>query len=676
MAWLLGIVAFFLAGQSMPTTDLEAAKEAMEAQEWRRAVGMLTTHLKTTPDDTEAYYLRGICYGEIGKNPNLRNRLERSLHKGAADLDVVLSHDSLYQDAVYQLALIRRYEDNFREAIRLGERQVHLRPELSHAHMGLLNFYWRFVVTTPPTEARLWLREQPGIYTQLFIGKTYEQQSLFRPAINIYHALREEGAHPVTVRIALARLHFARQQHILGTQYMKEAIEAAETDFDALLLFDEIRTIVTPGEQAAFERLHSTEETQRFFADFWTRRDPMPAAPYNARLSEHYRRLREAETHYVFHGFRSWFRSRYTHEEKYFPPTYTLGHDFDDRGIMFIRHGEPDDFSIGESPTWLYESNAEQGDSLLVFHFAPTCHNGVCGITRHFVPVPRGESFLPPVLTGLDRVDAEQKTQAYITQGLSHDRHRWPSDMEQLDVPFFMASFRGLDGQTLVEAYYGVPTGDLITDEQDTLTFEAGFMVHDAQWHQHAFSRNTIRLATEEAGAPYRGLFQIDVRPQSFHVALHVRSLDMQALRAHKRTYVPLDFSGAGLKLSDILLADSVIDLQDGSAQIREDLLVQTRPSRVFSRAERPYVYFEIYDLALSPEERTHYAINYTLTNRRGETISLAPSEFEGRVRSPFEYVSLDISEIDAGRYELTVTVDDRVARRTVSRSQQLTVER
>ena len=675
MAWLFGITASLLIGLYGPGSDLEAARDAMDAKDWRHAVALLSEHLQHEPDDLEGYYLRGICYGEIGKSPNLRNRLERSLHKGVADFEAVLAHDSLYRDVVFQLGLIRRYENNFQEAIRLGELQVRLRPQLTHVRIGLLNFYWRYVVSTPPSEARLWLRGQPGSYAQLFIGKTYEQQSLFRPADNIYTKLQEQDEHDVPVLLALARLHFAQQEPISGTRYMKQAIEAVRTDLDALILFDEIRTIVTPGEQAAFGRLASARESQHFFSDFWVRRDPMPAAPFNARLAEHYRRLRQAETHYVFNGFRNWFRSRYTHDEKYFPPTYTLGHDFDDRGIMFIRHGEPDDFTISDTPTWLYEASEEDEHSLLVFHFAPTCHNGVCGVTKHFVPTPHGDSFLPPRWTGLDRFDAERKTQAYITQGLSADRHRWLSGTKQLELPILLASFRGLDNRTLVEAYYEVPLKDLAIGN-DTLVFEAGFMVHDELWRQHTFSRNTVRLPTTSAGRPYRGLFQVDLRPQPYRIALHVRSLDVQALRAHRVSYEPLDFSGPGLKLSDILLADSVITFEQDNASAREDVYVQVRPSGDFEPGASPSVYFEIYDLAVSPEGQTRYSISYSLASQRGDVISLAPSEQEGSLRSPIEFVSIDVSDLAGGTYELTVTVEDLVSDATVSRSRQLVLRR
>ncbi len=675
MDQVFGLAALVAALLVAPTIDLEQAREAMEAQQWRRAVAILSDHLEDAPGDLEAHYLRGICYGEIGKTPNLRNRLERVLQKGAADFDTVLTSDSLYRDTIFQLALIRRYDNMFQEAIRLAETQIQLRPEIAHVHLGLLNFYWRYMVSKPPAEARRWLRTLPGPYARLFVARTYESQSLFQPAELIYQELRREGFLPVPVLVALARLKFQEQKPIAGTWYMKEAIEAIETELDALLLFDEIRTIVSPGEHAAFERRASLSEAKAFFAEFWARRDPMPAAPYNARMVEHYRRLRIAETHYVFNGFRSWFRSRFTHDERYLPPTYTLGGDFDDRGVMFIRHGEPDDFSVGESPTWLFEASAEDGDSLLIFHFAPTCHGGICGVTKHFVPVPRGESFLPPRLVGLDAADMERKTLEYITRGLSTDRHRWPSGTKELDVPVMPASFRGMDGRTLVEVFYEVPVQELEAS-QDTIVFETGFMVQDMRWRQHTFNRNVIRLPQATADQSYDGLFQVDLLPQPYRTALHVRSLSGRAVSTFRQRYVPLDFSAPGLKLSDILLADSVLAIEGDPAARREDVHVQVRPSGTFSRTETPAVYYEIYDLAEGPDQRTLYAISYALKDRRGDVTTLSTGESGGALRSPVQFVVIDVADLARGTYTLTVTVEDRIAGTRASQSRQLTLIR
>ena len=675
MVWILGMIFSFVVSISGHFTDLEAAREAMSSGEWRQAIRHLTTHLQDDPESLEGYYLRGICYGEISKSPNLRSRLERVVEKGKEDLEFVLARDSLFRDVLYQRALIDRYDNRFEEAILLGEQQIRLKPELAAAHLGLLNFYWRYIVTTPATEARTWLRENPGRYSQLFIGRTLVQQGLYRPAKNIFLELKEQEGMVVPALLALTRLHFSSQHHITATRYMEEAITAIETELDALLHFDEIRTIVRPDEQSTFEELETASETQEFFTRFWEERDPMPVAPLNVRMAEHYRRLKIAELHYIFNGFRNWFRSQYTYDERFFPPTYLLGQDFDDQGMMFIRHGEPDDLTISDSPTWLYESSDIEEDSLLVFYFAPTCTNGVCGVTRHFSPYPRGETIAAPKLIGLDPLDAERKTQEYIFRGLTTDRHRWAKGTRRIDVPLLLASFRGLDNRTLVEAYFAVPLEDMIT-ESDTVSVETGFLVNDVEGRQHVFNRYTLRLPLDRDEDHYRGRFQADLEPQQYEVAFHARSLDVTALSAQKLKYQPLSFSAPGLKISDVLLADSVTVLDQDIIEVREDAYVWVNPSGIFSLSAAPSVYFEVYDLQMDVQGRTRYKISYSLSDRRGLVTSLAPSEVQGSRSTTVEYIILDVAEVDPGAYDLTVTVEDLVSDTSVSRTRALVLRR
>jgi GWxTD domain-containing protein len=103
---------------------------------------------------------------------------------------------------------------------------------------------------------------------------------------------------------------------------------------------------------------------------FWTERDQLDLRRPGERLAEHYRRLFYARTHFALVG--RWTRVFDIAE------TYRSGsRDFDDRGIIYIRHGEPDGrafynvtgialnegLEINES--WRYV----RSDGDLLFHF-------------------------------------------------------------------------------------------------------------------------------------------------------------------------------------------------------------------------------------------------------------------------------------------------------------------
>ena len=648
MAWLILVLSIVVA----PVDDLRAAKEAVREGEYAHAITLLTTYLEANPSNLEAHYWRGIAYRERGKHPTLKNRVRQILQRGGQDFEMVLAQDSAYQDVLFQYALLKRYQGDLRTAISLGEAQLRHRADMGHVLAGVLDLYWRYLAENSPEKARQWLRTQSGLFTRVFIGRTYERQGLFDLAESYYEEViaEESGVAALVhlpVKLALARLDFARRFPEAGTVGVMEAIEDIQSQTEALVLFQEIKTIASPAEISAFKNINDAADYRIFFEVFWTSRDPMPAAPYNARMAEHYRRLRVAEQDYLFYGFRSWYRSQFTHESTFFPDTYALSQDYDDRGVIFIRHGEPDDYTVGEANSWLYR------DSLLVFHFAPTCAGSVCSVFTHFVPSPEGPTF-PPGIVGLDYLDAERRTGAFLMQGLSTDRHTWPSGTRLWEMPFMTAAFRGLDGRSLVEVYYRVPLEP--ADGRDSTLVEVGFAAHDASWQQVSY----VRSSRQQAARAFVGRFQVDLVADLHNLSLYAREMDGAYLAAHRYEYTPARFDQPGLKVSDLLLADSIDVLPD--AQHREDYLIHVNPAATTTPTEPVIVYFEVYDLLAALDGQTRYHLSYTLIPDRGgrsRAIALQTDEQRSESVAPIEYVAIDLTDVPEGRYTLEVTVTD-----------------
>ena len=663
----MAIVCFiFLFWQAAPTS-LDTALRAVEAHEYGDAVGILDGVLQSDSTDVTARYLRGIALREQGRNPTLLNRIQRFLSRSERDFEFILAQDSSFQDVLLQYGILKRYRNDLPRAIELGEAQLSYRPDLDHILPNLLSFYWRYIVTHDPEEARQWLRGQSGVLAPLFVGRTYERQEMFSAAQQIYNNSEDL---PMTVTLlAKARLEFARLHWEAGTRAVEEAISNLNSKVDALVLFEEIKTIASPIELEVFQQIQDLVEYQDFFNVFWNRRNPMPAAPYNARMVEHYRRLPIAEQDFLFNGFRSWFRSEFTSIESYFPPTYVLSSDYTDRGIIFLRHGEPDDYTMGESNSWLYY------DSLMVFHFAPSCVADICGITDHFVPSPQGPTFSSSIV-GLDELDAERISAKYLMDGLSTDRHRWPPETRSWTVPYVMGAFRGLDGQTLVEMYYQIPIHESrSSSESDSIHVEAGFAVHSMDWKGIHYIREHHVYTL---GAPLRlNRFQVDLPSEEFHVGFHAREVDDVHVHASRFTYTVPEFTEIGLQMSDILLADSLDALPDAGA--REDLILYVNPSSEFQQPAAPWIYYEIYNLNKVPDGQTRYEVSYSLIpaeSAQQGAITLQTSEQRGIDASPIVYLSMDMGEANFGSYTLEVHIEDLITGTAVSSTRELTLSR
>ena len=272
---LVAVALLWLSSTAAAQLDtIDAARTAIQAEDWSEAASLLTHQIAVDSSDLNARYLRGIAYAEKGKYRTLQTRIGNTLDAAAEDFGFIVEHDSLYRDVLYQFGRLRWYAGDLRSAIALGEAQLRLKPDLAHARLGLHQFYWQYILRTDPVQAREWLRAQASDIAQLFLGYTYQQQSLYQAAERVYHGLVGQLRVRVPALIALARLHFDTGQPALGAETMDRANEGIASDADALLMFDVIKTIVTPREQYEFEAIRTVNDYQQFFSVFWTERNP------------------------------------------------------------------------------------------------------------------------------------------------------------------------------------------------------------------------------------------------------------------------------------------------------------------------------------------------------------------------------------------------------------------
>lgn len=669
---------------------LTGVRQVMAQEDWPRAIRLLSDHLKAFPDDLEARYLRGVAYGERGKHPTLANRVAGFLRKGAEDFGFILERDSLYQDTWFQYAKIKRYDGNYPEALALGHRQIALKPDLPRAQAGLFHLYWRYIVETPPAKARRWLREQDTEHAQFFTGEVLRRQDRYQRADDQFVALlggAEELSRAVLL-LARARVYYAWGRPEKADVLLEAGINAIRTPTDALLFFDDIKHIVTPAELSVFETLRTPEDFRGYFKAFWVSRDPMPASPYNARIAEHYQRLRLAEQQYLLYGYRAWFNNPGTIRAGDLPMTYGLAGDFDDRGVIFIRQGAPDDWEMSNETdlmaSWLY---LEEG---MVLHFQESSGPGT-GVGRmRFVPgTTQDLSVWGGRRVGTDRLEMENRSYASIYRGVTTDRHTWNDGVEEFTFPYQVAAFRGEGRHTLLELHFALPTEPF----EDALAAEAvpeievGLAVHDAFWQVISERRERHSLMPDGYGGAWSvGALQVDVRPDTYHVALHGRAPRERLMGTARFGYRAPDFSGPGLQVSDVLLAHAV-HLTDAPGRFkRGDILLDVNPSVTFASDAALYVYYEIYNLAQDPTGQHAYQVSYTLAPdanarrgvwRRGQerTQTLMAQEVEGSGEMAREYAEIDVTNIDPGHYLLTVTVVDTNTRqeRQVTRTLELT---
>jgi GWxTD domain-containing protein len=150
--------------------------------------------------------------------------------------------------------------------------------------------------------------------------------------------------------------------------------------------------IADSAELAAFDATRGAERAT-FLRKFWLGRDRAALRSEGTRLAEHYRRIAEAERRFGLEVNR-----RYHHAWDAYRSGSTR---FDDRGIVYIRHGAPDDtassvtFGLPPNLTWRYR----RADGDLLLHFAAnpgTYEYGTGGDLHDYRLVPSLWAILRP----------------------------------------------------------------------------------------------------------------------------------------------------------------------------------------------------------------------------------------------------------------------------------------
>ncbi len=179
-------------------------------------------------------------------------------------------------------------------------------------------------------------------------------------ALTAFRAYAAAGGDP-----ALALLEEARTLFVLDslTGQVPYYAGAAMNDSVAVSGYREDLVLIASAPELAALDAASGAERAQVLRGFWTQRDRQDLRENGERLQQHYQRLQVARLNYRL----AITRRRYDTDERY----RSGSTEFDDRGIIYVRHGAPTDsaayLGVGAcyNLSWLYQR--PEGD--LIFHF-------------------------------------------------------------------------------------------------------------------------------------------------------------------------------------------------------------------------------------------------------------------------------------------------------------------
>jgi hypothetical protein len=463
----------------------------------------------------------------------------------------------------------------------------------------------------------------------------------------------------VPVYLARAEANFQAGRDSSGYAWYDSALTYADVDSTGAM-WEAVWMIATPGEMRA-QASTPPGERRRFFEHFWATRDPNLLTPGNERIAEHFRRFAYARRYFrLLHPMNLYHRSaRYRavvesfqrdflqhlaqQDSEPYPgfegdrllaasrqvPDIPAGEatsfvlaGFDARGLIYLRHGPPDQLLRGfldplrplgsggnslDIEGWLYHT--PQGT--LTIGFRRGSATGVLsGGDFTFLPANRRQVRSTEVALRTDQTAIPAPLEA----------HAWSA--------FFKSAELGL-----TDAYYKA-LGD-----------SAAAALWDA-------NDQPVR-----ASGP--GLLLLSIPPGGYRLGLDVVSAGALG-RARRDVSVPR-FSQVDLGLSSLVLAPAASVLDREAA-------LDGMPADLVYRAGAPLAtYVEIYGLTPDRSGRSQYRVRYEFAPVRSLPARLLsggrPVVFEfDRVAVAtltVERLVLESGKVPAGRYRVTVVVTD-----------------
>lgn len=687
--------------------------KAMWQKKWGNAAKWFENIVKQDPDHLQALYGLGICKREIGAKKAL---LQRYLDWRSSEKHFkrVIALDSTFQDVFYQMALLERYRKHYDRSIGLAHRQLSMNRAWS-VQIGIFRLYDSMLGNESYKKTESWLKSRSTMYDIYALGELYRRHDQLERADSIFQmVLSDSSRFPrQPLLLSLVRLHVQRGELQEAHDTYWQAVEQIDSNVDADHHLEDIMPIVNDEEYKIFKSTQSLILIQGALRVFWTRRDPLPAASYNRRLIEHYNRIHHAEANYRYDGFRHPMAKSDRLNVFQFPPWYFENFKFEDRGLIYIRFGEPDDkafavdASVPPNISWLYYAREDMEKMIFHFSIPQSAPPGYWTLSPGFSNPEVVESMLTwdNLFSRLKFAHSEGEQYAImhemavtrastVNEAFKTDRHSWPEKTEVLDMDHITAQFRETDREDILQLAYAIPLSSIFEEEgsTDSVRFETGVTVLDTQ--MVALFKDVRQFVIIDHtdshvwGDLFIDEFEFPLGLEPHNVAIHARILGMNKLNGWKYVCRLTDAHRDRLACSTLKLAFDISHKSESNNRHRDDLNIIPNPTKRFKKEDPIFTYYEIYYLVFDESGKTDYTVNFTLRRSRkkknvfqriagifggGEKYQVSvQSDQTGTSRTVTDFISFDVSRAKEGEYELKLELKDNVSGEVTSVSADL----
>ncbi len=684
-------------------TLLAMASDQIRDSKWTKAAKWFEIVLRVEPENLQANYGLGICKREIGKNkPPILSQIE--WRRSQRCFENVIKLDPTFENVYYQWALLERYRENYYASIDLAHQQLSINKFTPSARFGIFRLYDSMLINKSSKEAEAWLKFRRTEYDIYFLGELYRRTNQFDKADSVFQTvLNNPGNLPLQpILLSLVRLYMQHDEPQRAHETYWKAVDAVNSDLEAKFLLEDIMYIVNEKEYKLIKGNLSYQMVPKVLRWFWTIRDPLPAASYNNRLVDHYRRIIYAEENYRYDGFRRHKLAKLDMSNIIELPDWYYDNDkFNDMGLIYIRFGKPDDTAfivaqnLPDNISWLYRSRGNLPKMIFHFTIAEYMPPGYWTLTPGFSDLGILETMLnwDSYITRLLSAHEEERPALIlemaidraemVDRGFKTDRHTWPEETKVLDMAYSIAQFRQSEDSDLLQLAYSIPLKSLFEKkvQPDSIKFETGIAVFDTQMVS-VFKDNRQFIIKDDSDSHvwndqfiYEYEFPLELK--SHNIALYAKVPAANKLNGWKFVYRLSDSNRNRLACSTLKLAFHISSETNTDNHHRDGLKIIPNPSKKFNKKTPIYAYYEIYNLTYNDQGITNYTVNITVkqpkfkkkilqrilgifSRKDGYRLSIQNDQ-SGTSRDVFDYIDIDISRLKKGAYNLTLEAKDNL---------------
>ncbi len=328
--------------------------------------------------------------------------------------------------------------------------------------------------------------------------------------------------------------------------------------------------------------------------------------------------------------------------------------------------------------------------------------------TQPFFPGPYGYADMPLGIGGdSDVVRNWQQMNPHVVidrvKASTPSTYRPDFASEPLEFFFASAQFKGLDGSTDIEIYYGVPVAEMNFLESrsgdPTAYLKRGVALVDREFGQvyrsveeMAYSSKGFLDTTKIAFVPE--LDRLSLSPGTYQMRVQIRDESSHKSQVYRQQVTLSSYEGDDLRLSDIQMAASIRQIK-GSKFDKHGLEVVPNPSLAYLPGRPVFIYYEVYNLKKDEFGRSKYRVSYELrslqegnlavriltalgrlvgVHRESEVVTVEYAH-EGDKVDDYVYLELDLSNTEPGRQLVKITVMDDNSGQTSASTATFTIQ-